>query len=132
MKNIFKTTGFDSIIGEGTAIHGPISVSGTLVVNGKVTEGVITSPEQSKSKAVVLINGDVQVDVIEVDDLTVCGTVIAQKIVVRGVLAVKGTAKLTAATIYYQSLVVEPTAVICAQMRHLSLEGPGTSGEDAV
>jgi cytoskeletal protein CcmA (bactofilin family) len=119
--NIFKTKGFDSLIGAGTLIHGPITVKGTLVVDGEVTQGDIKGEggEGKSDKSGLLVNGKLSVGIIALQDLTVTGRVDAKEVVIQGTLAVRSGATLKAERIYYRFLVVEPKAVLLGELIHL-------------
>ena len=120
MKNPFRPSGFDSVIGKGTHIHGPMSVTGTMVIDGEITQGTINgSGEVITSTPRVIVNGRATVSEINMFDLTISGQVAATSVRVEGTLAVKGGAQLIADTIYYRTLIVEPDAIIQGKMMHL-------------
>lgn len=120
MKNPFKSTGFDTIVGKDTMLVGELSFSGSTVVDGVIRGSSIKQNTVDVKKSSLHVNGTVEVeDVIVINDLTVCGTVTAKSVRVEGTLAIKAGCNLKADTIYYRMLVAEPGAVIIGQLRHL-------------
>lgn len=121
--SIFKTKGFDTLIGKDNVFRGELVLNGVCVVDGFFDGSFIKSDQNAdvKSKAgdTLIVNGVVNVNVVECHNLTVCGGVTATDIVVEGTLAVKGNAKITAKTIYYRTLVTEPGVVILGELKHL-------------
>lgn len=120
--SIFKAKGFDTLIGKDTVIKGLMVLNGSTVIDGHFDGESIHSDQNadSKQKDTLHVNGTVSVETVIIShDLTVCGTVTAHEVRVEGTLAVKATAKIVANVIYYRTLVIEPGAVILAQMRHL-------------
>lgn len=120
--SIFKSKGFDTLIGKDTVIKGLMVLNGSTVIDGHFDGESIHSDRNAdaKQKDTLHVNGTVTVEkVIISHDLTVCGSVTAKEVRVEGTLAVKGTAKLTADVVYYRTLVIEPGAVILAQLKHL-------------
>lgn len=117
--SIFKTKGFDTLIGKGTNFSGDIDIQGAVVIDGTFRGGYIRTASGG-GKATLMVNGEAKVDtIILADDLTVCGSVKAEEIRIEGILAIKGEAKVNATTIYYRTLVIEPGAVINGQLKHL-------------
>jgi cytoskeletal protein CcmA (bactofilin family) len=120
--SIFKTKGFDSIIGKGMVVSGDVVLNGICVVDGHVSGNSIKTGQNSETKArnVLIVNGTVSVkEVITADDLTITGVVIACTVRVEGTLAIKAGCILKASCIHYRTLVAEPGAVIFGEMRHL-------------
>jgi len=119
MRNPFKTVGFDSIIGPGTLVSGSIVNAGSLVIEGDFNGDQISYLGEG-AKSEVTVAGTVDARRVVAHDLTVLGRMhVADEIRVEGTLAVKGDAKIVAGTIYYRTLVIEPGAVILANMKHL-------------
>ena len=120
--NFFKTKGFDTLIGINTVVAGSLHLSGATIIDGIFRGQSITADPSAlvKTKTTLLVNGSATCEsIILADDLTVCGTVAAKEIRVEGTFAVKSDAKVTAGTIYYRTLVIEPGAVILAELKHL-------------
>ena len=119
--NIFKTKGFDTIIGKNTVVTGSMVLYGTCVIDGVFTGESIRSDQNAdaKTKNTLVINGPVSVNTINVDDLTVTGNVYAKEVRVEGTLAIKSGCQLKADRILYRTLVAEPDAVILGAMAHL-------------
>lgn len=121
--SIFKTKGFDSIIGKNMFVRGDLMVppDHVLVVDGIVSGNslLMTDPAVA-SKATVIVNGTVDATgTVAVCNITVCGALSAKEVRAERTLAVKAGCQLRAETIYYRELVVEPGAVILGQMKHL-------------
>lgn len=120
MKNPFKSTGFDTIVGKDTMLVGELCFSGSTVIDGTVSGTSIKQNAVDVKKSSLHVNGTVEVtDVIVINDLTVCGNVTASIVRVEGILAIKSGCRLKADTIYYRTLVAEPDAVIIGQLCHL-------------
>lgn len=128
MKNPFKTTGFDTIIGNGVCINGTVILSGTTVLDGHFDGDYLGSDPNAESavkpvKTTLLVNGTVNCkSVVLADDLSINGAVTADEIRVSGVLAIHKDAKVTAVTIYYRTLVIQPGALIQANLKHIDLQ----------
>lgn len=114
--NIFKTKGFDTIISKGNNITGEMTIVGTCVIEGKFSGPSIKSDMNSNS--VLVVGGEIEVEEIMCNDLTITGTVNAGTVYVTGTLAIKCGCVLKAKAIYYRTLVAEPGAVIIGEMRH--------------
>jgi cytoskeletal protein CcmA (bactofilin family) len=114
VKNPFKSQGFDSIIGPSTTIVGAVDVYGTMMVDGK-----IVGTEISGKDGTVFVNGSVDVEIIRLANLTICGVVSVKEVFVTGVLAVKKGAALEATNIHYTTLVIEPGAAITGNLQRL-------------
>ena len=118
--SIFKTKGFDTIIGKDVTLVGELSFSGTVVVDGFINGVSIKQNAVDKKPSSMLVNGTVQVtDVVISDDLTITGTVTAKEVRVEGTLAIKSGCMLKADRILYRTLVAEPGAIILGAMAHL-------------
>lgn len=120
MKNIFKSEGFDTIIGKDTMLVGELCFSGNTVVDGQIEGISVKQNTIEPRKSTLHVNGSVKVqDVIVINNLTICGTVCAKEVRVEGTLAIKNGCKLKAERIFYRNLVAEPGAVIIGEMLHL-------------
>ncbi len=120
--SIFKTKGFDTIIGKGNVITGKLTLNGTCVIDGVFNGESIRSDQNAdtKAKGVLIVNGSVDVlDVVISDDLTITGSVTAKEVRVEGTLAIKSGCIVKAGRILYRTLVAEPGAVILGVMAHL-------------
>ena len=118
--SIFKTKGFDTIIGKDITLVGELSFSGTVVIDGFINGTSIKQNTVERKPSSILVNGTVQVtDVVISDDLTITGTVTAKEVRVEGTLAIKSGCKLQAERILYRTLVAEPGAIILGAMAHL-------------
>lgn len=116
--SIFKTKGFDSIIGKNLTVTGDMDLQGTVVIDGTFNGGKILSADSKTG--VLVVNGTVNVEtVVLTSELTITGTVTAREVRVEGTLALKSKCMLKADKIYYRNLVVEPGAVILGEMLHL-------------
>jgi cytoskeletal protein CcmA (bactofilin family) len=132
-KKSFATTGFDSLIGEGTVFDGDLTVTGTTVVNGMLNGGAIKGADVTSTKKPnhLMVNGQVIAQHVTIDNLTICGTVQAAVIYVEGDLAVKSTAKLVANRITYRRLFIEPGAVVIGTLVNLDHANVTPQGEPA-
>ena len=118
--SIFKTKGFDTIIGKDVTLVGELCFSGTVVIDGFINGVSVRQNTVDPKPSSILVNGTVQVtDVIISDDLTITGTVIAKEVRVEGTLAIKSGCKVQAERILYRTLVAEPGAIILGAMAHL-------------
>lgn len=126
---IFRSRGFDSIIGPGLvidAIQVKIPPQSTLMVEGLVTAELITGgqdPMDSESKpapkTTLQVAGTVNCGKITVHNVVISGEVNCKCITVAGTLAVKKGAKLNATNIQYRELIVETGAILNGKMFHL-------------
>jgi len=132
---IFRTRGFDSLIGKGSSIQGDLIIeqNSTFQVDGIVRASrinEITNPalERKKNETTLRVNGLVCGGdgvpeagglLIEVANVIVSGAIHCSKLTVEGTLAVKAGATLNADEIYYRDLVIETGAIVHGQMFHL-------------
>ena len=106
---IFRSRGFDSIIGKDlviSALYINIPPQSTLLVEGHVTVGLVNG---------VMTEGPT----IDVHNVVISGEVHCKEIRVLGTLAVKRGAKLNADNIHYRELIVETGAMLNGKMFHL-------------
>ncbi len=124
MKNPFKRTGFDTLIGEGMSIVGNLLLekNTTTVVDGLVEGAFIAaSPMSDAVNTVLQVNGTVKMtEKIIVANVTVTGTLECDELIVNGVLSVKSGAKVMARLIRYTLLNVEPSAILNGTMESLA------------
>jgi len=116
--SIFKSKGFDTLIGKGTTVNGLLNISGTVQVDGVVnSDRIQPAPDQKQVR--LHVNGGLDATEVEVFDFTLNGSADVETLRVEGTLAVKSGATLKAKTIYYRTLVVEPGCVMHGELRHL-------------
>ena len=129
---IFRSRGFDTLIGKGTVITGVLSLApdSTAVIDGQafltdVNELGVHEGAKVKGKTTLHVNGQLagpggsdQVT-IEIQNVVVTGKVSCDEIRVEGTLAVKSGAVLKATKILYRELIIETGAVVHGQMSHL-------------
>lgn len=130
--SIFKTKGFDSIISKNVAVTGAISVAqgSTTIIDGEASLTDLSmapsSTDRQKCTTTVIVNGKVapseneQLD-INIDNVTITGSVTCTSIWVEGTLAVKAGAELRAENIFYRTLEAQPGAILLGKMQHLDL-----------
>lgn len=127
--NIFKTKGFDTVIGQGVKITGQVSVTnGSVMVidSGAIVAGDIFQKDTNVVDNTVLeVHGEATGPMIHVSNITITGTVTTNRIWVEGTLALKSGAALNAAEIYYRNLVIEPGALVHGTMLHLDHSSKG-------
>lgn len=127
MTSLFRSRGFDSLIGKGTAIHGQIVIaanSTTLIegtaflstARGENIEGDAGSKTTLHVAGQLLPSGDLNV---EVHNVIITGKVVCKTIRVDGTLAVKAGATLIAENILYRKLIIETGAIVRGQMSHI-------------
>ena len=123
---IFRSRGFDSIIGKDlviSALYINIPPQSTLLVEGHVTvglvNGVMTEGPKPATKTTLRIAGFIRSDTIDVHNVVISGEVHCKEIRVLGTLAVKRGAKLNADNIHYRELIVETGAMLNGKMFHL-------------
>lgn len=121
MNSIFKTRGFDTLLGKNATLNGSLLLTGATVIDGVFTGDHIKvlSTDTTSEKAKLSVNGSVTCQEITIDDLYVSGHVKAQQVRVTGTLAIKAGCVLRADDIYYQYMVAEPGAVIIGRLHHL-------------
>lgn len=115
--NPFKRKGFDSIIGSNLNLLGDLHVQGTTVLDGTISGGTIVQATEDATLIIggsVLLTGDLRVD-----NVTLTGTVLCNELIVKGTLALKKGSKLTAKRVKYQHLVMEPGAIVMAELVHM-------------
>jgi cytoskeletal protein CcmA (bactofilin family) len=126
---IFRSRGFDSLVGKGTIFLGDllIAANSTLQVDGNVqgesiSQGSLTDGKVA-TRTKLMVNGHVESLArplhITVHNVIISGTVVCKEIRVEGTLAIKSGARLLAENIYYRTLVIETGAVVHGQMHHL-------------
>lgn len=128
MNNVFKRTGFDSLIGAGLHVESNIfslPPGSTMVIDGSVNSKHINTAIQDASekpnlKTTLVVNGNVNLDdTLSVRNITITGSVTANLIICEGVLAIKAGARVAAKEIRYRSIIIEDGAVVLANMQHL-------------
>jgi cytoskeletal protein CcmA (bactofilin family) len=122
MKNPFKRTGFDTLIGEGMSIVGNMLLpeGSTTVVDGLV-EGEFIAADDNTGRTTLQIAGTVKMaQKVIVSNVTVTGVLECDELVVKGVLSVQSGAKVIARLIRYKLLNVEPSAVLNGTMESMS------------
>ena len=130
--SIFRTRGFDSIIGKGMGINGELFMepNTTLVIEGKAacTKIEVTKKTDKLDKRTTLrVSGQLCPDqggqglglVIDIHNVVITGTVVCTELRVGGTLAVKAGAMLKAEKIFYRELIVETGAIMLGEMIHL-------------
>lgn len=117
MKSIFRSKGFDSIIGAGTTVSGNLYIEGAMQVDGTLNCVDVMGHDGS-----LHLNGKADVVQLQVKDLTVCGVLKVKDLIVIGTLAVKKGATLDAGQISYTTLVIEPGALISGNLQQLKVE----------
>ncbi|WP_407305684.1 hypothetical protein [Acinetobacter sp.] len=131
---IFRSRGFDTLIGKGTSIRGDIAISAnsTTVIDGDAALSYITGvvpPEKVATKTTLMVNGTVvrfeKPLEINVHNVIITGQVTCDTITVEGTLAIKTGAVLKAKKILYRELIIETGAVVHGQMFHLDHTSEG-------
>lgn len=130
MTKLFRSRGFDSLIGKGTTIHGTLMIaenSTTLIegsafldrATGLISDGkVATKTTLHVAGEAAGLAGSSNLD-IEVHNVIITGKVVCKTIRVEGTLAVKAGATLKADKILYRELIIETGAVVHGNMFHL-------------
>lgn len=126
MKNPFKRTGFDTLIGKGVTVKAAtliLPLGSTTVIEGEVDGPQISAVQlegKPDLKTTIVIAGRVRTyNDITIPNVVITGDVDCDKIVVEGTLAIKAGARVKANEIRYRSLVIEDGAIVLAQMNHL-------------
>lgn len=132
--SIFRSRGFDSLIGKGSTVSGEfiIAADTTLVIDGvmdaTVLHAEIKNEDKVAMKTTLHVNGMLTMlaastsntpAIINVPNVIIAGKVTCDEIRVEGTLAIKAGAQLKAKTILYRSLIIETGAVVHGQMCHL-------------
>jgi cytoskeletal protein CcmA (bactofilin family) len=136
MTSLFRSRGFDSLIGKGTTIHGEmrIAANSTALIEGNgYLSSVLGETIDGKvsAKTTLHVNGQLQDAAdgtplnIEVHNVIITGKVVCKTIRVEGTLAVKAGATLIAEKILYRELIIETGAVVHGQMSHLDYVSEG-------
>lgn len=131
MKNPFKQSGFDTIIGTETSINGNIAIGlkQTVVVQGTVTGKYISdggANGEVTSNGTLVVNGKVFIEGdITVHNVTVTGKLVCKTLTIEGTLAIKSGAMITADQIFYRDLVIEPGAIVLSRLDHLDYVSSG-------
>ena len=149
MDNPFSRSGFDTLIGADTAIVGGTLLLGTdctAQIDGTfsgysiretkapdLTDAGLIEKLRSRSagkRSTLCIGGSVTVaGDVDVQNVTVTGTLVCDELIVHGQLSVKSGAKITATVVRYRKLHIEPGAVLMAQMEHLDHADHESTGE---
>lgn len=132
---IFRSRGFDTLIGKGTSIRGSIVIAAnsTTVIDGDAFLDDITGVQvegKVSKKTTLRVGGTLRPKQneglgvftplnINVDNVIITGNVECDTIRVEGTLAVKAGATLKAKKILYRNLVAETGSVIHGAMSHL-------------
>ena len=132
MTSLFRSRGFDSLIGKGTVIHGGqilIAANATTLVEGAAYMDRILGDNGGSEKVAAkttlhvagIVAGPTGSKELEIDvhNVIITGQVVCKTIRVEGTLAVKAGAMLKADKILYRELIAETGAVIHGQMGHL-------------
>jgi cytoskeletal protein CcmA (bactofilin family) len=137
MMSVFKNKGFDSIIGKGIEVYGGLNISKgqTLIIDGNcymthVRQTSLTDEAGRSDFTKLVVNGILYPQIaltsdqktelnVEVDNVTITGTVCCNQLVVPGTLAIKKGANVSAKVIYYRNLIMEPGAAVHAELRHI-------------
>lgn len=132
---LFRTRGFDTLIGQGTTIHGEIMLApnSTTVIDGSAyLNRVIELPVDGKTgdKTTLRVSGNLEPEFqkelnIEVHNVIITGKVVCKTIRVEGTLAVKAGATLKAEKILYRNYVSETGAIILGNLAHLDYVSEG-------
>jgi cytoskeletal protein CcmA (bactofilin family) len=133
--SIFRTRGFDSIIGKGMEINGAnlaLNPNSTLVVEGTVTLASIKVQNVAEGKVdkktTLRVSGHLTSEqAISIQNVIITGTVVCNEIRVEGTLAIKAGAALKAKKILYRELIVESGAIMHGEMFHLDHVSEGES-----
>ncbi len=107
---IFRSSGFDTIIGKGTAIQGDLlrlPAGSTTLIEGDVYIKTV----QQDGSAKLHVNGLLEVDEVNVDELVINGALKAKNITVK-TLAVNKTSSVNAETVTYEKPIFQAGAVI--------------------
>lgn len=117
--SIFRSSGFDTVIGKGAAISGTSFElqPGTTLIEGKVNMDTI---KQSQTGTKLMINGDVTADHVEVDELIVNGTLKANTITVKTLAANKGANITAEDRVVYEKPIFQAGAVVNGKLQHSS------------
>jgi len=143
---IFRTRGFDSLIGKGTVIAGDICIApdSTFQVDGSVNANFIEHSDEGMGdvagmghriapKTTLHVNGEVlplKADTrVKVHNVIITGTLKCSVLHVEGTLAVKKGATVDVEKIFYRDLVIETGAIVSGQMFHLDHHVPADSAE---
>ena len=133
---IFRSRGFDSLIGKGTVIRGIIDIQpdSVMQIDGLAEVDIIQHGDEGMGdvagmghriapKTTLHVNGEVrQYNMpleVTVHNVIVAGKLQCDKLRVEGTLAIKAGATIDADQIYYRNLVIENGAVVHGQMFHL-------------
>lgn len=135
MTSLFRSRGFDTLIGKGTTISGDILIaanSTTLIegfgnltsARGEEAEGKVSAKTTLNVAGQICspINQELHV---EVHNVIITGKVVCKTIRVEGTLAVKAGATLIAEKILYRELIIETGAVVHGRMSHLDYVSEG-------
>jgi cytoskeletal protein CcmA (bactofilin family) len=130
MKNPFKQSGFDTIIGTETSINGNVNIGlkQTVIVQGTVTGKYISGGDDGEfaSSGTLVVNGKVFIEGdITVHNVTVTGKLVCKTLTVEGTLAIKSGAMITADQVFYRDLVIEPGAIVLSRIDHLDYVSSG-------
>lgn len=126
--SIFRTRGFDSIIGKGVTVHGSIEMepNTTLVIEGMAfcSEIKVRQTDKVDVKTTLRVVGELQKNGMEafnvnIHNVIVTGVLVCDELRVEGTLAIKTGAQLKARKILYRELIVETGALMQGEMRHL-------------
>ena len=125
---IFRSRGFDSIIGGQLKLHAnsvEIPANSTLLVEGTLTAHTIVQAPSEKvaTKTTLRVSGTITQESvglrINVHNVIITGKIECDEIRAEGCLAIKAGCTLIAKKIYYRELIVETGAVMTGQMFHL-------------
>ena len=130
--NPFSRSGFDTLIGPNSALYGNLHIAPgtTAIIDGHLSGEFIGVPgsgdtKQDKSKTTLVLNGSAALDgTVEVNNVTISGTLRCDMLIVSGCLALKKGASVHARVVKYREIVIQNGAVIMSRMEHLDQEVP--------
>lgn len=131
MKNPFKPTGFDALIHGGHVIEGSLKLSqGTTTIfdgtmrGDSITVQSIIPNDAANASTTLVVNGVVDaLKVVEVPNVTICGDLTCDELIVTGILAIKKSARVKCGRIRYKTLVVETGARLNGPMEYIEEVG---------
>jgi cytoskeletal protein CcmA (bactofilin family) len=122
----FKPPKVSTVIGKGTEVHGDLTFTAGLHLDGAVTGNVTGSPD-SDSTIIVSEQGLIEGDV-RVDNLILNGTVVGD-VYVHGRAELASAARVTG-TVYYRLLEMAMGAEVNGQLVHTEEQEPRQLGFD--
>jgi len=131
MKNPFKPAGFDALIHSGHVIEGSLKLmkGTTTVLDGTmrgdcITVVTVNPTDKETQQTTLVVNGVVDaLKSVNVPNVTICGDLTCDELIVTGVLAIKKTARVKCGRIRYKTLVVETGARLNGPMEYIETTG---------